>query len=989
MRLTDGWGKAGARHFKHPRYPRSQFTMTLHLPPLNSREIIYRLSKRRRGVAFLVWLFFAVTALIYLLRNFDLYGTAYLRDWVDVSGYVTDPILIALLVYVALRALERGERAESVAQAIVSNAPVGIFATDREGRVTFANAMHLQLMGETSLTQATGLIIQDLPTIKGTILEKTFRDALRGKPFSLQDFEYTSIYGKTSYLSAHGVPLRDPEGNLDGVMVLLEDTSERRRWQKELEAREQDARRQAREVEILHDISVAVTSTLELDEILRLVYERVSSATNTNTFFIALHGEPENELRFEFLTDNGIIMPKHTQRLANFGGLSGWILAHKEPMLARDLHDAHSLPAQPGALGSMSRSFLGVPLIVKDRAIGVMSVQSYAVGQFDQEHLRLLTAIANQISIVIENARLFSQTRAQAEEFRVANDIARAINSTLDLDQVLNLFFDRVNGLFNVEAGSLVLLDAQTNELVFEVVHGGAGASLLHKRMRSDKGIVGWVTLRGESVLVEDVRQDARWFSEMDATTQFVTRSILAAPIRVQDRSIGAIELINRRNGNPFTDSDRKLLEMFAVSAGIAIENARLHRQTQQRLGEVSMLNTIANQLASSLELEEILGAIVAHLQSLFKCRAVSIHLLNADKNFLELMASAGLAPERPFKGILIGRGIAGRVAQNGALHYVRRVEDAPADARLNPATQSLLTLPLASREQILGTLSLDSAQTNAFTEEDQHLLTIVAAQIGAAVENAQLYADLKERAASLKQAYDELKVLDQLKTEFTQNVSHELRTPLTFVKGYVELLRSDSLGAMTPKAREALDVVAAKTDALIHLVAEILSLQQVEAGRLQMDQVQLDQLAHAAVRGATASAQEAEIELREEIAPDVPPVAGDPERLAQVLDNLLSNAIKFSPSGGEVCVRVRAVNGDVRVDVQDNGIGIPKDKLDRIFDRFYQVDGSTTRRFGGTGLGLAIVKRIVELHHGRVWAESGEGKGSTFSFVIPIPDKT
>ncbi|MBI3536339.1 MAG: GAF domain-containing protein, partial [Chloroflexi bacterium] len=408
------------------------------------------------------------------------------------------------------------------------------------------------------------------------------------------------------------------------------------------------------------------------------------------------------------------------------------------------------------------------------------------------------------------------------------------------------------------------------------------------------------------------------------------------------------------------------------------------HRQTEQRLAEVSMLNTIANQLASSLELQEILDSIAARLRSLFHCRAVSIHLLDEETQFLDLHASVGLAPERPFKGIAVGSGVAGRVVKDGNLAYIQRASDAPADAHLDANTQSLLTLPLASRKRILGTLSLDSSTPFAFSDDDERTLTIVASQIATAIENAQLYRDLKARAASLTKAYEELKELDHLKTEFTQNVSHELRTPLTFVKGYVELLRTNSLGALAPKAREAIEIVAEKTDALIHLVNEILTYQQVESGILHSRAVALDQLAHQALRGARASAREARIELREEIAPRLPTVFGDTDRLSQVLDNLLSNAIKFSPNGGAVWVRVREANGNVQVEVEDSGIGIPPDKLERVFDRFYQVDGTMTRRFGGTGLGLAIVKRIVELHRGKIWVESAEGKGSKFSFTLP-----
>ncbi|HEX9077161.1 MAG TPA: GAF domain-containing protein [Anaerolineae bacterium] len=586
------------------------------------------------------------------------------------------------------------------------------------------------------------------------------------------------------------------------------------------------ARHHPRELEILYEIGVAISSTLEIDEILRVAYRHIASALNVNTFFIALYDEAKRELHFEFLADNGVVSPKFTQPLDASVGLSGWIVEHRKPLMIGDLQNTGDAPAT--LAGSPTHSWLGVPLIVKDRLIGVMSVQSHEPNRFDTGHLWLFSSIANQISIVIENARLFAETRSRAEELSAVNEIARVINSTLDLDKVLQFFFDRVTVLFNAEAGSIVLLDPATNEHVFEVVHGGAGEGLLHKRMPMAEGIAGWVTQHGESLLVPDVLADERWFKEFDQDTRFITRSIVAAPIRVLDRIIGVVELINRRDRTPFTAADEKLLAAFADTAGIAIENARLHRQTEL------------------------------------------------------------------------------------------------------------------------------------------------------------LYSDLKERADRLSQAYDELKELDRLKTEFVQNMSHELRTPLTFIKGYTELIRGGSLGELPKPVSEGLNILAEKTNSLIHLVNAVLSLQRVENDTLRLAPVNLSMLIHAIVRDASFSAEQAHIDLQEEVAADLPVITGDAERLAQVLSNLVDNALKFSPNGGKICIRAYEKGEQIQVEVADQGIGIPADQIEKVFDRFYQVDGSMTRRFGGAGLGLAIVKRNVEAHHGTVWVESEPGKGSIFYFTLP-----
>jgi signal transduction histidine kinase len=222
------------------------------------------------------------------------------------------------------------------------------------------------------------------------------------------------------------------------------------------------------------------------------------------------------------------------------------------------------------------------------------------------------------------------------------------------------------------------------------------------------------------------------------------------------------------------------------------------------------------------------------------------------------------------------------------------------------------------------------------------------------------------------------------MKSELVQNIFHELRTPLTFIRGYVELLQDGDMGEMSDEQTAALDIVAAKANILSRLVDDIITLQYANRERMRLTIISLVDLGRAALQAASPNADELQIALRDEIPDDLPLVFGDEQRLAQVFDNLLSNAFKFSRAGGAITIRMCAEATFVRAEVQDEGIGISPDKLPYVFDRFYQVDGSTTRRFGGTGLGLAIVKQIVEAHGGQAGARSEQSKGSCFYFTIP-----
>jgi len=237
---------------------------------------------------------------------------------------------------------------------------------------------------------------------------------------------------------------------------------------------------------------------------------------------------------------------------------------------------------------------------------------------------------------------------------------------------------------------------------------------------------------------------------------------------------------------------------------------------------------------------------------------------------------------------------------------------------------------------------------------------------------------------ANLRQAYQELQELDQRKSEFIQNISHELRTPLALILGYTKMLISGQLGNVSHEQAHALAVVDRRAESLTRLVNDILYFQEVATLPLRPGEVALGALAEACASTVRQRAEKQGVSIHVEVAENTPPAWGDAEQLQRVLHILLDNAIKFSPDGGPVTIEVREQAGELLVAVQDSGVGIPREKLSKIFERFYQVDGSSRRRFGGVGLGLAIARNIVENHGGRIWVESTVGQGSTFYFTVP-----
>jgi two-component system, OmpR family, phosphate regulon sensor histidine kinase PhoR len=225
---------------------------------------------------------------------------------------------------------------------------------------------------------------------------------------------------------------------------------------------------------------------------------------------------------------------------------------------------------------------------------------------------------------------------------------------------------------------------------------------------------------------------------------------------------------------------------------------------------------------------------------------------------------------------------------------------------------------------------------------------------------------------------------LETVRRDFISNLSHELRTPLASLKALAETLQDGALDD-PPAARHFIDQIQIEVDALTQMATELLELSRIESGRLALDLVSASacDLLDSASRRMQLQAERAGLNLHVECADDLPKIKIDSQRLEQVLVNLIHNAVKFTRPGGEVILGAEAASGEIRFAVRDSGIGIPADDVTRIFERFYRVDKSRTG--GGTGLGLSIAKHIVEAHGGRIWAESVEGRGSTFYFSIPI----
>ncbi len=429
-----------------------------------------------------------------------------------------------------------------------------------------------------------------------------------------------------------------------------------------------------------------------------------------------------------------------------------------------------------------------------------------------------------------------------------------------------------------------------------------------------------------------------------------------------------------------------------AREANILEEQERIRSAIQTTLQRYTLQIETAAEVArtaiSTLDLGMLLTTAVDLIGERFDLDYVCFYLLDAEKRFAFLRAATGLEGRRRLtsqhKLKINGASTVSRciVARRHMLVSSSIMQPVNQETSWIAGTQSEIALPLITREVVIGALSVQSHRAGAFSSQDVPGFQIMADQLASAIENARLYAEARNQADDLAQAYEQLKELERLKDQFMQNVSHELRTPLTMIRGYAELLLSGGDENADPDQREALQVILRSSEALTELVGDILSIMEVSASKTVLASASMLEVVQDTLANFQYAAKQGDVVLVLEIQSGNGrfPITARPDHLRRILDNLLSNAIKFTPADGHVNVRLWQDNGWVFVEVSDNGIGIPPEYQDRVFERFFQVDGTRQRRFGGTGLGLALVKELVESYGGRVrWPVPVPTRGARF----------
>jgi len=749
------------------------------------------------------------------------------------------------------------------------------------------------------------------------------------------------------------------------------------------------------ELAIINSVQAGLASQLDIQGIYELVGEKIREIFDANVVVLATFDLDNNLMYRHYTIERGERFYSDPMSIPKI-----WMnfIQQGQPLWIKDHFLEQALEVDPDfkvPAGEVPKTSVTVPIKIQGKLQGAISLQNVErENAFTESDLHLLETLANSLSVALENARLFDETQRllketeqRAAELAIINSVQAGLASQLDMQAIYELVGEKIREIFDANVVVLATFDPDKN-LMYRHYTIERGERFYFEPMPIPDYWQYFIR-QGQPLLINDHLLEfmQRIDPEFKVPAGEVPKSSATVPIRIQGKLNGVISLQNVEREDAFSESDLHLLETLANSLSVALENARLFdetqrllKETEQRAAELAAVNTVSSALASELDLDALIQLVGEQTRAIF----------NADIAFVALMDEAGEKINFPYTygeelvPIPLGEGLTSKIIQSNQPLLIneemgRQVLEIGATI-VGTQALSFVGVPISVAGKAVGVLSVQSCkQEGIFNQDDVRLLSTIAANVGNAIHNAQLFQEAQRSRADAEQA-------NNAKSAFLANMSHELRTPLNAIIGFTRIVRRKGEGILPERQIENLDKVLVSAENLLGLINDVLDISKIEAGR--MDVIAANFRIAALIDLCANTAQpllQPGVTLEKQVGEGLEIIHSDQDKIRQIVLNLLSNAAKFTQQGKITLTALREGEQNLRISVADTGIGISAEALPRIFKEFEQADTTTTRRYGGTGLGLTISRNLARLLGGDLTAESELGRGSTFNLTIPI----
>jgi PAS domain S-box-containing protein len=507
------------------------------------------------------------------------------------------------------------------------------------------------------------------------------------------------------------------------------------------------------ELGALNQLAQSLGALLNVEAIAVSVYEHLRQLMTVDSFYIATYDAAKGLIHFPYFIDVDELLHIDPQPFGR--GLASRVIETSAPLVIHDLADPAQRP--PYLIGTSygkgaSRSWVGVPLTVGQEVVGVLSLQSYEPNVFSPEQVQFLSTVGNQTAVAIQNAHLFNERERRITELATLNQIARDLNTALELDPLLNLIYDQVTRVMDTNNFDIVLWHPERNELEFRLLRRD-GVIVPPVTRPPSKGVTPYILSTRQPLLIQG---DSRVFCERMGIPHYgqPSRSFLGVPMVVSDRVLGAILVQSTERDDVYDEEHLTLLGTIAAQAAIAIENAQLFQERERRIAELSALNEISRDLTSTLDASQLMERLLGHVIDVTEAHAGGIYRYDTARGGLRLLATRGIHDLEALRHLSqtwpVERGLMGKTYREKRTILVRDVALEPDYVDVEPGVRSELMVPILKEDTVLGVIALDSQEPNGFDDDDRRFVEQLAAQAAIALHNSRLYDEAQMRILQL-----------------------------------------------------------------------------------------------------------------------------------------------------------------------------------------------------------------------------------------------